>query len=70
MGDKLTCWVCCRPIHRLEERLQHRNGVLHHACGFAGGGWMRYIFMPRWAHGYGYLVKRCPAPPPSPYDNP
>lgn len=32
MSTTQACWVCHRPIHRLEKRLHHRNGVLHRTC--------------------------------------
>jgi hypothetical protein len=41
MGDGLTCWICRKPIHRLEKRIQAERGVYHPTCypGVYGGMW-------------------------------
>ena len=39
MGDSLTCWICRKPIHKLEKRIQSMRGVYHQTCwpGTIGG---------------------------------
>jgi hypothetical protein len=41
MSDTLVCWICRRPIHRLEKRVQAERGVYHRTCwpGTIGGMW-------------------------------
>jgi hypothetical protein len=52
MGDGLTCWICRKPIHRLEKRIQAERGVYHRTCwpGVYGGMHRDYL----WAATGGY----------------
>lgn len=48
MGALLTCWICRKPIHRLEKRIQSMRGVYHRTCypGVYGGMWKDNLWAP------------------------